>query len=123
MFSTEITYTSTMDRNVLTDIDRDGDLDGVVGQLRNDLEVAWFEAPDDPTQPWTKNTIDANIDGGLSVFAADMDFDGDDDVIVGEWKGSMQLFGFENDLCNSGTWIKHTIDAGGRALTIMMAPR
>ena len=111
-FSTGITLASLFDRNVLTDIDRDGDLDGVVGQIGTDKEVAWFEAPLDPTQPWTKNTIEASVNGGLSIDVADMDFDGDDDVILGEWKDQHILYGFENDLCNSGTWIKHIIDPG-----------
>jgi len=112
IFSTGITYTSIFDRNALADFDRDGDLDGVAGQLLSNREIAWLEAPDDPTQLWTKNTIHSSIDGSLSVGVADMDFDGDQDIIVGEWKGSHILYGFENDLCNSGTWITHIIDAG-----------
>ena len=116
LFSTGITFNSLFDRNRLSDIDRDGDLDGVAGQIGNNEEVAWLEAPDDPTQTWTKRVIDPLIDGTLSLGIADMDFDGDEDIIVGEFQGSHQLFGFENDLCNSGTWIKHTIDAGGNGL-------
>ena len=113
VFSTGITYTSTFDRNSLADFDLDGDLDGVAGQLLNNREIAWFEAPDDPTQPWTKNTIDPSIDGSLSVEVADLDFDGDQDIVVGEWKVAHQMFGFENDLNDSGTWIKHVLDDGG----------
>ncbi len=116
MFTTGITYTSTFDRNALADFDKDGDLDGVAGQIGVNQEIAWLEAPDDPTQLWTKNQIDPSIDGSLSVGVADMDFDGDQDIIVGEWMGSHILFGFENDLCNSGTWIKHIIDPGGDGL-------
>jgi PKD repeat protein/glucose/arabinose dehydrogenase len=116
--STGITYVTTFDRSQLVDIDRDGDLDAFVGQLGNGtnpdrFEFAWFEAPDDPTQAWTKNVIATDVEGSLSVLAADMDFDGDQDVIVGEWLGNNELFGFENDLCNSGGWITNTIDAGG----------
>ncbi len=113
LFSTGITYTSTFDRNAMADFDLDGDLDGVAGQLLNNREIGWFEAPDDPTQPWTKHTIDPSIDGSLSVEVADMDFDGDMDIVVGEWKVAHLMFGFENDLNNSGTWIKHILDDGG----------
>ncbi len=116
LFNTGITYTSHVDRNALADFDRDGDLDGVAGQLLNNREIAWFEAPEDPTQLWTKHTIHPSIDGSLSVGVADMDFDGDMDIVVGEWKGANKLFGFENDLCASGDWITHTIDAGGNGL-------
>ena len=113
VFSTGITYTSTFDRNDLSDFDLDGDLDGVAGQLLNNREIGWFEAPDDPTQPWTKHQIDPSIDGSLSVGVTDMDFDGDEDIIVGEWRGNHLLFGFENDMNESGTWIKHILDDGG----------
>ena len=116
VFSTGITYTSTFDRNALADFDRDGDLDGVAGQLLNNREIAWFEAPEDPTQLWTKHQIHPSIDGSLSVGVADMDFDGDADIIVGEWRGANKLFGFENDLCASGEWITHVIDPGGNGL-------
>ncbi|WP_133644025.1 PKD domain-containing protein [Zeaxanthinibacter enoshimensis] len=111
-FSTGITYPTTMDRNMLADFDRDGDLDAVVSQLGSNQEIAWFEAPEDPTQPWTKNTLDTDIDGGLSVDVIDFDFDGDADIVVGEWQSAYRLFAFENDLCNTGTWIKHTIHPG-----------
>ncbi len=113
LFSTGITFNTIFDRSRLSDIDQDGDLDGVAGQIGNNQEVAWFEAPNDPTQTWTKHTLDPLIDGTLSLGVADMDFDGDEDVIVGEFQGAHKLFGFENDLNNSGSWIKHIIDDGG----------
>ena len=112
-FSTGITFNTLFDRSTLADIDGDGDLDGVAGQIGNNQEVAWFEAPDDPTQSWTKFTIDPSIDGTLSLGVEDMDFDGDPDVIVAEWRSAHKIFGFENDLNVSGGWIKHTLDDGG----------
>lgn len=115
---TGVSYVTTFDRSALADFDRDGDLDGVVGQLGlgsdpDRFEFAWFEAPSDPTLSWSKNVLATDIQGSLSVFAEDMDLDGDEDIIVGEWLGQNRLIAFENDLCNSGTWIRHTLDAGG----------
>ncbi len=116
-FQTGISYVTTPDRAQLADFDGDGDLDAVVGQLglgsnTERHEFAWFEAPDDPTQNWTKHILATDINGSLSVFVSDIDFDGDEDIVVGEWKGSNRLIAFQNDLCNSGTWIRQTIDAG-----------
>lgn len=116
-FSTGITYLTTPDRAQLADFDRDGDLDAVVGQLSlgatgNIKEFAWFAAPSDPTQPWVRNILDANIDGSLSVFAVDIDFDGDMDIVVGEWRGDRRLIAFENDLCNSGQFNLNVLDDG-----------
>jgi len=117
-FSTGITYGSTPDRVQLADFDRDGDLDAVVGQLglggnaatRN--EFSWFEAPEDPTQPWIRHILDENITGSLSVFAIDIDFDGDTDIVVGEWLADKRLIVFENDLCGTGEFELRTIDDG-----------
>ncbi|WP_299397240.1 putative Ig domain-containing protein [uncultured Gelidibacter sp.] len=117
-FSTGISYATTTDRVQLADFNGDGRLDGVVGQLglgggQGSNEFAWFEAPEDPTQPWIKHTLSDNVTGSLSVFAIDIDFDGDMDIVVGEWLGGKRLIAFENDLCNSGTWITHILDDGG----------
>ncbi|MBC6998001.1 malectin domain-containing carbohydrate-binding protein [Cytophaga sp. FL35] len=117
-FSTGITYVTTPDRAQLADFDRDGDLDAVVGQLSANTsdpardEFSWFAAPSDPTQPWTKNLLSDNVKGSLSVFAIDIDFDGDKDIVVGEWRGNHRLIAFENDLCGSGQFIEREIDNG-----------
>ncbi|MEM9142942.1 MAG: malectin domain-containing carbohydrate-binding protein, partial [Bacteroidota bacterium] len=115
---TGITYATTLDRAQLADFDRDGDLDAVVGQLGlgadpDRFEFSWFEAPVNPEDPWIRHVLASDIAGSLSVFVADMDFDGDEDIIVGEWLGANRLITFENDLCNSGGWIRQTIDIGG----------
>jgi PKD repeat protein len=117
-FSTGINYATTEDRAQLADFDRDGDLDAVVGQLSaftsdpNASEFAWFAAPADPTQLWTKNVLDTDVNGSLSVFATDMDFDGDVDIVVGEWIGDFRLLAFENNLCVDGTFIKRVLNPG-----------
>ncbi len=116
-FSTGITYASTPDRAQLADFDRDGDLDAIVGQLSlggsgNNKEFSWFAAPSDPTQPWVRNVLDTDINGSLSVFAVDIDFDGDKDIVVGEWRGANRLIAFENDLCGSGEFNLRVLDDG-----------
>ncbi len=116
-FPTGIEYASIVDRAQLADFDRDGDLDAVVGQLGlggsgNRNEFAWFAAPADPTQPWVKNVLDTDIRGSLSVFAIDIDFDGDTDIVVGEWLGEHRLLAFENDLCGTGEFNLRVLDDG-----------
>jgi len=117
-FSTGITYTTTPDRVQLADFNGDGRLDAVVGQLgiggsnSNKSEIAWFEAPVDPTQPWLRHVLSTSVTGSLSVTAIDIDLDGDKDIVVGEWLGSRRLIAFENDLCNTGNWTTHILDDG-----------
>lgn len=116
--NTGITYATTPDRAQLADFDRDGDLDAVVGQLSafttdpNAGEFSWFAAPADPTQPWVRNVLDTDVNGSLSVFATDIDFDGDKDIVVGEWIGDYRLIAFENNLCVDGTFTKRILNAG-----------
>ncbi|CAM4384929.1 malectin domain-containing carbohydrate-binding protein [Zobellia nedashkovskayae] len=114
-------YSTTADRAQLADFDRDGDLDAIVGQLSlgsggegtgAKTEFAWFEAPADPTQLWIRHDLDSDINGSLSVFSIDIDFDGDQDIVVGEWRGDKRLIAFENDLCGSGEFKKVILDDG-----------
>lgn len=112
-YSTGISLASQYDRNLLADLDGDGDQDGVVTQIGNQKELAWFDAPDDDkTKTWTKKTIKDKVGGALSLDIADMDKDGDPDVIIGEWKSPYRLIVYENDLCNSGTWIEQVLHPG-----------
>ncbi|HLU49890.1 MAG TPA: FG-GAP-like repeat-containing protein, partial [Planctomycetota bacterium] len=85
-----------VDRNRLGDIDGDGDLDAAVGFLFNSTPLHWLENPGDPTGPWTLRTIADRIGGGLSLDLADLDDDGDLDVILGEHRGATRLLVFEN---------------------------
>jgi hypothetical protein len=117
--NTGIDYPTTADRAQLADFDGDGNLDAVVGQLSQPTSVSglkefsWFEAPSNPENNWTRHILATDINGSLSVYAEDIDQDGDDDIIVGEWKAPHRLIAFENDLCDSGTWIRHTLNSGG----------
>ena len=73
------------DRNKLADINGDGHLDAVVGYeaISRQGLVAWYEAVSGATKPWKEHPI-AQITGPMSLDVADMDNDGDLDVVVGE---------------------------------------
>ncbi|MEZ5989715.1 MAG: VCBS repeat-containing protein [Planctomycetota bacterium] len=77
------------DRNDLADIDGDGDLDVVVG-LEGGTDVLWFENPrpgGDVKGSWSRHVIGTSRGMGLSMDTADMDNDGDPDVVIGEHRG------------------------------------
>jgi len=100
------------DRNSLVDLDGDGRLDSVVG-LENGTDLLWYQGPKDPKQPWPRKIIAQNVGGGFSVDVADMDHDGDVDVVLGEHrqKPNNRIILFENQ-DQARTWIPHVIDSG-----------
>jgi glucose/arabinose dehydrogenase len=112
-FSTGITLATYYEHHAINDFNKDGILDGVATQIGENQEITAFKVAADPTKVWTKSTLGTDVDSGLSLDIADLDFDGDLDLIVGEWKSEKRLLAFENDLCGSGTWTKHILHAGG----------
>ncbi len=73
------------DRNRLADMNGDGRLDIVIGYeaISKAGKLAWYEQGKDPTQPWREHLI-GRVTGPMSLDVADMDCDGDRDVVVGE---------------------------------------
>ena len=92
---------SDPDRNRLADINQDGRLDAVVGYEAISVEgkLAWYEQGEDTNAIWQEHLI-AQVVGPMSLDVADIDQDGDLDVIVGEHKlddpASAKLIVFEN---------------------------
>jgi len=99
----------------LADIDHDGDLDIVaVAELAD--TAAWFENTAGNGTAWTQHTIDATLDGARGVEVADLDQDGDLDVIATQANGTGRVVAFLNVNGNGLTWSTLSIDntfAGG----------
>jgi hypothetical protein len=106
------------DRIVIAEINGDSRPDIVVSEERYpgpdpDASCYWFEQPADPkSQTWAKHVIVTEYSlNNLDV--ADMDWDGDYDIITCEHKGpkgKQKLQIFEND--GKGNFTEHIADAG-----------
>ena len=61
------------------DVDGDGDID-VLSASGTDDKIAWYENDGAADPTFTAHTITTSADGANSVYAADVDGDGDMDV-------------------------------------------
>ena len=62
------------------DVDGDGDTD-VLGAAHWADDVVWWENTAGDGTAWTEHTVDDDLDGPYSIFTADVDGDGDTDVL------------------------------------------
>ncbi len=94
-----ITINADGARDVVTaDLDGDGDLD-VISASSIDDRVAWYENTDGLGAFGVQNTVNIGVgtDGAFSVFAADVDKDGDPDIISGSFSDN-SIAWYENRL-------------------------
>ncbi len=62
-------------------MDGDGDMD-IVSASYGDNTIAWYKNDGANNPSWTKTDISTSITGALDVFAADIDGDGDMDIVA-----------------------------------------
>ena len=76
----EITTSADSARSVFAiDVDGDGDID-VLSASFNDDTIAWYESDGASPPSWTTHTVTTSANGARSVFAIDVDNDGDIDL-------------------------------------------
>jgi hypothetical protein len=86
------------------DVDGDGNND-IIGAAINSNEVAWWRNGGGNPISWTKYSIAENYGGAIYVFAADIDHDGDIDVLA-TGANAGEVAWFRNDGGNPITWTK-----------------
>jgi hypothetical protein len=105
------------DRTRLADINSDGRLDAVVGFEAINIpgKLAWYEQPEKAMDTWTEHVI-ADVVGPMSMDVADLDRDGDSDVVVGEHNykdpATAKLHIIENTDGKGDAWQDHVISVG-----------
>lgn len=91
----------------VTDMDADGDLDVVGAALFADTVMWWENTAGDGTA-WTARTVEAVLDGAVSVATADLDGDGDVDIATaGSQSDTFEWF--ENLDGSATSWARHAI--------------
>ncbi|HVP58789.1 MAG TPA: FG-GAP-like repeat-containing protein [bacterium] len=92
------------------DLDRDGDIDLAAAGYTAD-EVAWWRNDGGDPVVWTKFTIATGFDGAVTVCPADIDKDGDLDILGAAQDGS-EIAWWSNEGGSPIVWNKHMIDPG-----------
>ena len=90
----------------VSDLDNDGDKDVLAAVLEEHKIVWWRNDGGSPFQ-WTEFYIGTNFAQAISVYAADLDGDGDQDVIGAASAGD-EIAWWENN-GNASQWTKHVI--------------
>jgi hypothetical protein len=86
----------------VADMDGDGDLD-IVSASVNDDTIAWYENDGATNPTWTAANIATSADGARGVHVADMDGDGDLDIISASAIDNTIAW-YENDGASDPTW-------------------
>jgi hypothetical protein len=91
-----------------SDIDGDSMVDVLAASIDGDKLTWWKNEGGYPVQ-WTGNTIDSSFNGACDVKTADVDGDGDTDVVAGGWYGH-EVAWWEQEGSNPIVWTKHSVD-------------
>ncbi len=93
------------------DVDGDGDTDILSVDTAND-RVLWFENDGDHPPSWTQRIVTATVDDPWTVFSADLDADGDVDVVAGSWWDSKVVW-YESNGGSPPSFTAHDIGICG----------
>ncbi len=100
------------------DMDSDGDLD-ILGAARYTGDLFWWENTAGTGVRWLTHVVEDDFPGAMSVRAADLDADGDPDVIGASWDSSTVAW-WTNDGSGAG-WTRHILDDDLRGATSVCA--
>ncbi len=99
------------------DMDGDGDMDVVMAlgmsaphQTQNTHQIVWYENEDPAAdEKWPKHIIARDFHDGMEAVAADMDGDGDVDVVATSWRNPGRIAWFENGGDPRKDWTMHLL--------------
>lgn len=101
----------------IADFNRDGRPD-LLGTAFNQNQVMWYANPGDPKQPWTKHVIDGESLQPGHGMPADIDHDGDFDVVMAlgmdchkQEQNTREVVWYENvgERADGTKWTKHVV--------------
>ena len=101
------------------DVDGDGDVD-TLSASRSDDEIAWYENAGGGGTSWVLHTISTSADDARSVYAADVDGDGDIDALSASYADD-KIAWYENVGGGGTSWTLHTISTSAASAFVVYA--
>ena len=86
----------------VADMDNDGDMD-IISASGADDAISWYENNGAADPSWTAADIATSADNAMSVFVADMDGDGDMDIVSASYNDDAIAW-YENDGAANPSW-------------------
>lgn len=107
----------------VADLNDDGRLDIVMSSAEgNAVYLAWYKSPADPkTGSWSKYIIEKPQSNNHQVQLADVDLDGDLDVVGGFSFGDKGVYWWENVNGVATTWERHLINSSNGCYSCKLA--
>ncbi len=90
------------------DVDGDGDMD-ILGAVPWDDEIVWWENVDGVGTLWVEHPLDGDFENAGSVHAADVDGDGDTDILGESTSGEYPIIWMENVDGVGSEWTRHPV--------------
>jgi hypothetical protein len=101
---------------LVSDLDGDGKADVIFSSSEGTAAVVWWRPGDaGPSGQWSPRTVVEDLERAHTLQAADIDGDGDNDLVVGQMHTSAarELFVLFNEDGAGGAWRKELVSAGG----------
>lgn len=89
------------------DFDLDGDMD-IAGISYVEEYISWWENTNSLGSFWIEHAVCFEFDTGIEIISADVDSDGDMDIIAASYGGDAIMW-FENDNISNTEWPEHII--------------
>ena len=112
------------------DMDGDGDMDIVMAlgflfrpgskdktdsQRREDNQIVWYENDNPRDGQWKKHVVQEEFDDSFEAIAADLDDDGDIDIVATTWRNPGRVAWFENLGDPRKRWKRHMLKENWRS--------